>query len=479
MFTTFTPDLTKAWRWPLLPRILTGLLVCSTAWLAAEANALHDLPLGEFPTSYKVNLERVQYNGWTAFLMTNGIVTLIIAPDIGGRAIQLRLGDQDYFFVNKTLAGKVLSHSENDVNSGWANYGGDKVWPAPQGWMDDEHWPGPPYYELDGSKFQAEVLRDGGSEAAVRVTSPPDPGTGIQFVRTFHVFAGTTRVEIDQVMRNISHRRVRWGIWDNIQNDASDSANPTKPNPEIYMYVPINPKSRYPNGCYVLFGDVRHPSYQIVQGGQMLGIHYLYRVGKVAVDSSAGWYALVNGQKDLGLIETFRYSPTSDYPDGASVESWNNGPGVISLGPYDMTLPDDIRKTPYIMESEVLSPYATLDPGQEYSFPVYLLPTRISNPVQDVVQAGAVCQPLSAKVESRQVSLHGVYGVFQPGILEAVFYSASGEELTHVQLMLVDPRTVVKLDKSVVLPPQAFRVSLRVLDSNGENLGYLGNTVLK
>ena len=82
----------------------------------------------------QAKLEKTQYKGWNVYRLTNGIISLMVAPDIGGRAIQLQLGDQEFFFVNRELEGKVLPPEENNVKAGWANYGGDKVWPAPEGW---------------------------------------------------------------------------------------------------------------------------------------------------------------------------------------------------------------------------------------------------------------------------------------------------------------------------------------------------------
>jgi len=427
----------------------------------------------------QAKLEKTQYKGWNVYRLTNGIISLMVAPDIGGRAIQLQLGDQEFFFVNRELEGKVLPPEENNVKAGWANYGGDKVWPAPEGWMSDHEWPSIPYYVLDGSKFASEVVTETPAEVAVRVTSPPDPRTGVQFARTYHVYAGTTRVTVEQTMRNISRRQVRWGIWHLIQNDAADARDPSKPNPELYMYVPLNPHSLFPRGYYNPYGDSRHPSYEAIDGGEMLRIHYLYRVGKVAADSNAGWYAVVNGQKNICLVENFKYFPGLEYPDDASVESWNDGPGTISRGPYDQTLPADPKKTPYFLESEVLSPYRTLDPGEEYEFTVHWSPTRAPNPIRNAVWAGAISEPLTASVTGGQATLKGVFGTFVPGTLEAVFYSNLGEELGHQTLEAVDPREVVRLDKAVPLPARAFRVSVRVLDSDGENRGYLGNVVLK
>jgi Domain of unknown function (DUF4380) len=428
-------------------------------------------------SAFPARLEQTHYKGWQVYRLSNGLINLYIAPEIGGRAIQLELGDQHYFFVNKNLAGKVLPESENNVKAGWANYGGDKVWPAPEGWRNDYEWPSIPYYILDGSRFEAEVVKDTPEEVALSVTSPEDQRTGVQFVRTFHIYAGTTRVTVEQVMRNISHREIRWGIWHVLQNDAADANDPSKPNPELYMYIPLNSHSMFPGGYYHPYGDVRHPSDQTVDDGHKLRVHYLYRVSKVAADSNAGWYAVENGEKNICLVETFKYFPGEEYPDNASVESWNDGPGWISRGPFDQTLPNDLKKTPYFLEAEVISPFATLDPGQQYEFTVHWSPSRAPNPIRSIGWAGAVSQPLEGEVSGDQVTLKGIFGVFYPGTLEAVFYSDVGEELGHTTLESVDPRQVVRLDKTVPLPPNTYRASVRVLDADGNDVGFLGNVI--
>ncbi len=168
--------------------------------LPASLSLFSATPVEAAPVpSFAARIEKTTYNGWKAYLLTNGLINLYIAPEIGGRAIQLELGDQSYFFVNSDLAGKVLPASQNNLKSGWANYGGDKVWPAPEGWRNDHEWPSVPYYILDGSRFKSEIVKETPQEVAVRVTSPSDPRTGIQFESTFPVYEGTTRVQVDQV----------------------------------------------------------------------------------------------------------------------------------------------------------------------------------------------------------------------------------------------------------------------------------------
>ncbi|MFZ0963262.1 MAG: DUF4380 domain-containing protein [Terriglobia bacterium] len=429
---------------------------------------------------YSAKLEQTQYRKWNVYKLSNGLVSLFVAPEIGGRAIQLCLGDHEYFYVNKALEGKVLPESENNLKAGWANYGGDKVWPGPEGWMSDGEWVSIPYYILDGAPYKAEVVASTPAEAAVRVTSPEDPRTGVQFIRTFHVYAGTTRIKVDQVMRNISRREIRWGIWHVTQNDAADAGDPSKPNPDMYMYIPLNPHSKYPEGYYKPYGDARHPSYEVVADGRMLKVHYLYWVCKAAADSSAGWYAVVNGQKNIGLVENFKFFPEQDYPDGASVETWNDGPGTISRGPFDQVLADDPEKTPYFLESEGMSPYARIEPGEEYSYPINWSPTRVPNPIlTEPTSGGVASEPLTGELHGTTITLKGTFGVFAPGTLQADFLSVMGEELGSVKLQAVDPREVVRLDKTVACPANAFRVSLTARDRDGENRGVLGNLILR
>ena len=429
--------------------------------------------------SFCTKIEKTKYRGWDAYKLTNGIVSLYVTPQIGGRIIQMQLGDQEYFFVNKDLEGKVLPESQNNPKTGWANYGGDKVWPGPEGWGSDAEWASIPAFTIDGSPYKAEIVKDTPQEAAIRVTSPPDARTGIQLERTVHVYEGTTRIKIDQVMRNISQRQVRWGIWHLVQNDSSDMNDHSKPNPELYLYLPLNPNSKYPRGYYNYYGDVKHPSYEVVEDGRMLRIHYIYRVGRIAADSNAGWFGVVNGQKNIAYIENIKYFPDQEYPDGASVESWSDGPGTISRGPFDQVLDNDPKNTPYFMEGEVMSPYATLNPGEEYSFPVYWSPTRVTNPIKEAVWAGAISSPLAAEISGTQVALRGTFGVFVPGKLVARFFTAKGEIVASETLQPVDPREVVQVNKTVPLPAEAFRVSIFVQDGNGENRGFLGNAVLR
>jgi hypothetical protein len=120
------------------------------------------------------SLSKVNFEGWPALELANGLVQIFVVPEIGGRIIQMRLGEQPFLYINPRLRGQVFLPEQNGMDSGWKNYGGSKVWPAPQGWSSDEEWPGPPDPILDGSPFQCHITEESPDSLAIHLTSPHD-----------------------------------------------------------------------------------------------------------------------------------------------------------------------------------------------------------------------------------------------------------------------------------------------------------------
>jgi hypothetical protein len=226
--------------------------------------------------------------GWKGYLLENDVARLHVAPDIGGRVIQYALGEKEFFWVNPTLAGKKPPQTGLDPNGGWLNYGGDKLWPAPQGWDNDAQWAGPPDAVLDGQPYRAEIDRD---RCAIHLTSRDDPRSGIRF---------------------------------------------------------------------------RH-----------------------------------NG---LGRI--YAYNKWTDMPDNRA-------------------------DTPYVFESEVLSPYARLQPGESFTWRYEWIACRIGGdfPVLRCNEAGLVSEPLQCQRDGGRVRLQGRFGVFHLGRLVLEVYDEQAELL--------------------------------------------------
>ena len=290
------------------------------AWVGAPASR------GLAQTLPACTATRTTYKGWQAYRLTNGLVTLTITPDIGGRAIQYELGSHGFFFVNPQLAGKVLPREQNDRGRAWANYGGDKDWLGPQGFDGADQWAGPPDYNIDGSPYAAEIVRESSEELAVRVAPPPDDRSGLVLSRIYHLERGSTRIRVEHSMKNVSGRNLRWGFQEVTQSDTSDPDRPQEPNPELWVYCPTNPHSRYPKGYIPQYGEVSHPAYHARRDG-LFALHYLYEVAQVGLDSEAGWLAVWNGKTQHAFIQRFRHVPAAEYPDHCTLEFYLNGPG--------------------------------------------------------------------------------------------------------------------------------------------------------
>ena len=85
----------------------------------------------------RATLRETDFHGWSALRLDNGLVSALVVPEIGGRLLKFTLGEHPFLFVNEQLAGLRFTPAEHQGDGSllsWKNYGGDKTWPAPQGW---------------------------------------------------------------------------------------------------------------------------------------------------------------------------------------------------------------------------------------------------------------------------------------------------------------------------------------------------------
>jgi len=419
------------------------------------------------PTS---KLTRSRYQGWNTQCLSNGLVKVHIVPEIGGRIVQLEAGTKEFLWVNPELAGKVSPPSGLAHDGGWLNYGGDKLWPAPQGWDNEQQWPGPPDAVLDGQPHSFEVLPDVPGQKAVRLTSRKDPRSGIQLARVIRIFDGSTRVAFETSMRNVDTRPRRWGIWAHTQLDAA-APDRSEPNHRMKAWCPINPQSRFLGGYHVLFGAQGNPSFSADWRRGLVEVNYGYEVGKIGVDSDAGWSATVDGTNGMVFVQRFAFESQRAYPDNASVEFWLNGVGKIHAYHRDIELPDDPQSNPFVFESELLSPYCKLEPGDTYhwSYAWYVANVGGDFRVVSCNEAGVTAAPLTVVAWSEQepsrFRLTGRFGVFSPGSASLRFVDKDGSELKRDQLENeLSPWKAFVLDTALSVPAEAKIVELVVVD---------------
>lgn len=141
--------------------------------------------------------EDLTYRGWSnAVCISNGPAYAVVVPEIG-RIMQFGMtGSEGVFWADRSLDGV-------EASGGWQNFGGDKVWPAPQ-----SEWGWPPPSGFDGESFTMSV-----ANGEVVLTSPVDAEYGIKVERHIRLFPGETRMRVTTVYKKISGSACTIGAW--------------------------------------------------------------------------------------------------------------------------------------------------------------------------------------------------------------------------------------------------------------------------
>lgn len=394
---------------------------------------------------FPCTLKRDTLHGWNTVRLANGLIEVVIVPDIGGRIIQLRLGGHELLYFNPRHLGRVYSPDENCAAAGWKNYGGSKVWPAPQGWEGADQWPGPPDPVLDGGPYSLSILSEGPESVAVHLTSQPDERTGLTFSRQIRLQANSATLQIAHQMLNTSSRTVRWGIWQVTHQDAR------RP---LSVYVPA---TRFRQ----MFGDQPFDRVHLNREKRLWRLDYTDQVAKFAVEAEQGWLVAMRPEDRFALVETFPLFRERAYPDGAPVECWVNGKGTFTVPTGQLDAEADPNGCDPYIETEILSPLVELEPGESYAFPLCWHATQAGCPkVADVTEAALISEPLRATPEQGQIRVTGSCGFFHVGTLELSADAAEGQSLAIHRLGEVSPSVAFPLDCSITVPAGARKLKL-------------------
>jgi hypothetical protein len=426
--------------------------------------------------SISSSMEKANFLGWQAVILRNNLVKVMATPDIGGRLMAYDLDGYPLLYVDQQLAGKIFTASENQGDgslAAWKNYGGDKTWPSPQGWDSDEQWHGPPDPVLDTGRYHLTQAVSEQGKAVVTMVSPPDHRTGVQITRQATLYPNSTRLVLHLTFTNIIDRPIRWSIWDVVQLRADRIApdNQVTFDLDCLVTAPLNPNSRFAQGFNIMFGAPNNPQWMTDPSKGLFIARYLWEIGKVGIDSPAGWIAFSNTTAGIAFIERFTHYPDQEYPDqGASVECWTVGKGKVANLDYELS-------GIYLMETEVLSPLYRIEPGEHVSFDIAWNACRIDGMVIDVQDAGCTAEPFQVDHSESSAHARGDFGVFEPGNLLLVWRTLQGQPLEQHNLGAVSPLAAVHLDRSLV-PPLGAKFAELVLRANGQD-SHLAETTLE
>ncbi len=446
------------------------------------------------PRPHPCRMESTNFRGWRAQQLANDWVTLTFVPQLGGRLMQVAFAGHSYLFINPRYEGKYIPPSEAAAGQ-WINYGGDKIWPMPEGNEDENHWPGPISDNLDDGDYSFKVLHPA-PDCVVRLEGPADPRTGLQYSRDISIGSDSPEISFHAVMKNASTHPIQWSVQSVSQYDTADPSNPAAFNPTFWAFTPSNPKTVYPGGYHVRFGKPDDPSFSVANN--LFSLHWFDLQSEVWVDSPGDWVAVLDAATGYAMIERFTYAKTAQYPGEASVIFYKNG-----APPDGKKDPDADPANPlFYMEAELNSPIVHLDPGATYSMKTTWLPTRIPTTTTDstsaadssgtgvspvrpevtVTPAALVTAPLQVTRTKKGATISANFSVFYPGGLELVFNEPVPVEppldepidklvRRSRRLQPASPNEPIVLRREIDVPHGAFSVSIHLLGNKGIDYG--------
>jgi hypothetical protein len=331
--------------------------------------------------------------------------------------MQVSFAGHPYLFVNPKYKGKYIPPTQ--ANGKWFNYGGDKLWPLPEGRDDAEHWAGPVSDVLDDGAYDLKVISQGPA-CAVRLDGPADPTTGLQYSREIALPSNSPQISFHAVMRNATGHRIRWSVQSVTQYDTSDIHNPAEYNRNFWALTQINPLSAYFTGYQVRNGLADDPSFSVRD--DLFKLHWTYLENEVWLDSTAGWLAVVDGESQFAMVERFQYLKSSDYPGKASLIFYKNGTTLeLNEKGSPVLRSSDVESAPYYMEAEINSPMIELQPGESYALDTSWWPTRADSQMRGVTSAGVILSPLTIAMPNNSLVLPACSAYFFLGSCRHVF----------------------------------------------------------
>lgn len=275
-----------------------------------------------------VTVKQVRFEGWpNCYQLSNGTVEVVIVPQIGRIMRYGYVGDKNMIWVNPAMKGKLADPAQ--AAKEWPNFGGDKLWPAPQ-----SRWDWPPDATLDSAPQTVEILPN----QHLKMTGQASAISGLRFTREIALDETGTGVTLTNTMTNTIDKAIHWGVWEITQVDDPD-----------VVRLPLNRGGKFAAGYYT-FKDSDPPSGRLTLVGDEAHLKRdKEKSVKIGVDSPQGW---IRSEKGGRIFEvSAAYETGKKYPDdGCGQEVYTN--------------PDPLK---YI-EMELLGPMQTLAPGASCSF---------------------------------------------------------------------------------------------------------------
>ncbi|HEY3397262.1 MAG TPA: hypothetical protein VGM19_06320 [Armatimonadota bacterium] len=375
--------------------------------------------------------KEVDFSGARGLQLTNGLVTVVVVPAAGGRILSYQLGKYEYMYRD-AASGKA------------AQTGGDAARPVN---AKGEIQGG----ALEGA-WQGQVTTAAGTFAEVKLTSPEDKtGAGVALTRTLRLYAGSTRLQVTDTLRNLSDKPATWALGATTRLVAAGSG-------QARAFLPVTAAPGHPTGFWSPAGAADGQATALNEG-KLLQVATDGKPGRIDAHLRDGWVAYSETVANHVLVR--RFSPTAggDYPGGASAA---------------VTLPG---KTSYLALSSS-TPLQSLPAGGELTLTQDWYASLLPGAVMDTSEIAALNQPPVLRTEGSGYRLQAKLAVFAPGNLVITLLDASGQPVSTPTLVPVSPQQPVTLDQTLTAPGGATTVRLAVENAQGLPLGDLASVPL-
>jgi hypothetical protein len=289
--------------------------------------------------------------------VTTPDLALTFAPTHGGRLLSLVAGGGELLWTDPTLLDDALAPvvpvdrwpTGDGGMSTWANVGGSKTWPAPQGWSGPDEWAGPPDPVLDSGMWTPSWSIDD-HEAVVTLVSPDDERSGLRITRRFSIPAVGTAFTQRVTFTNVSAQERRWAIWEVCQVDTAAGAGLGTDAAAVVV-----PHTTAPV-------ELDLGSYEGRVDSVLADDDVMLPVGSgVAKRGYPGASGSVRYRDPSGRVLELATTPaaTGEWPDGGSkVEVWLQRPTATPIAALE-----GLHPSSHLVELEVLGPLVTLASG--------------------------------------------------------------------------------------------------------------------
>ena len=405
--------------------------------------------------SAEATAAEVDYQGWRALRLTNGMVTVVAVPDIGGRIVDYKLGGHPFLWANPAESGKTYPAARTEADRAYHDFGGYKLWPE-----GSARWQGPPDpvgSSLDSGPWVGKILTASGRNVEVELRSPEDKATGLQITRNIKLFGASSQVRVTEKITNISSDTAEWAccglaqVPGSLESDAAYSEKAT-------LYVPLNPETKHAPG-YVTLEQGGSTQLKVL-ADHLLQVSYQHQDARLGADTFVGWLAYVDEMHEFAFVQRFAPAKLADYPDQGSTVT------VATSG-----------KASY-MTTGVCTPTRSLRPGESFEMSVDWYATRVGGPVVDTSDVAAIREPLKVVREGNKTQITGNLGVFLPGNLAFILQDADGKAIGQPTTLKVSPAEVVKLAQELPDEAQAKSVLVELQSDTGTPLGEVAKLSL-